>query len=367
MLRDGASNSNTAWHRSLGIRLDIPTPTLHCLGMAALSLDEIAAAMRSHIVDGTMNIDFMNAKIHPMAHMTLIIHANNLTPTTSTPQYPTNANDQNQASVYSRGSTPGLAAKVVAAFQMPQLDPASQLSGDDQGQGNVGGMVREQNHQTLRPAGPQTRSESNTTVRQTAYPASLASRSSRKPKKIPKPIDSNDNTRKGPGNDLGTQDENEDGDDQGDKDGATKAAKEALVNKWGPKIAGFSEWKELEKHAFIGSMANQEPYADLDRVLERIQGFGAPEVQEAFVRSVHTWLESGQATYFEMSHPDYLDDVGEYDAKPFQRMWRAMRSLMLQRGSGSWRHFSTAKLWSIQWKHTMTSSKRYRRKFEGAQ
>ena len=146
--------------------------------------------MRTHIVDRTMNVDFINAKLHPVAHMTLIIHANNSTPTLSTPQYPTNANDHSQTSVYSRGSTPGLAAKVAAVFQLPQLDPASRLSGGDQGQGqgNVGAMVREQNNQTLRPAGPQTQSESNTTVGQTAYPASLASRNSRKRKLPPRLI-----------------------------------------------------------------------------------------------------------------------------------------------------------------------------------
>ena len=306
--------------------------------MANPSLAEIATALRIHILEGTMNVDFLNASLHPTAHITLIVHTENLTPATSTPQNTTAIDEEPSESLHSRGSTPGLAARVAAAFQIPALDPASKV-------GDVIGRQRNGRNMEIRIQPNRTpRSASDVLSTQTAYPVSLASHDTRirkrapprlvAPKKVPKLNQKQQDTHKGVRNDMEANEESATEDSQRGGDQVNEIAKKALVQKWGPKIPGFFRWEGLEKYAFISNLSNQEPYGAVDDILERVQDFGTHEVQKAFVQSVHSWLESGQTNRFQMQHPDHLDKVDGYDAKPFQRIWRAMRIADVTEGIG---------------------------------
>ncbi len=128
--------------------------------------------------------------------------------------------------------------------------------------------------------------------------------------------------------------ESADEDNQRNRDPASEVAKEALLQKWRHKMPGLSSWEGLENHAFVGNQSNQESYGVLNDVLERIQEFGTLEVQKAFVQSVHSWMESGQKKRVHLQHPDHLDNVDGYDAKPFQRIWRASHIPDVTKGIG---------------------------------
>lgn len=178
----------------------------------------------------------------------------------------------------------------------------------------------------------------------TAYPASLASHDIRArrrappqliaPRKVPKLNKRQQHTQRGVGNETGAIDESVAEDNQRGGDQAKEIAKKALVQNWGHKIPGFVNGEGLKKYAFISHLSNQERYGAVDDILERVQEFGTHEIQKALVQSVHSWPESGQTNRFQLQHPDHLDIVDGYDAKTFQRIWRAMRVADVTKGIG---------------------------------
>lgn len=136
-----------------------------------------------------------------------------------------------------------------------------------------------------------------------------------------------------------------------------------MPREWADKIMGFSPWEGLDKHAFNSDLANQKPYNAVDDIMERVQDFGTQEVQKAFVHSIYSWLESGQEDCFESKQPDYLEEVGGYDAKPFQWFWIAMRIADVTEGIGVMAVLLNRKaLVDIQRMPNKTLSKGYREK-----
>ncbi len=312
--------------------------------MADLSMAEIANAIHVHILNGTMNVDSINASLHPTASMILFIYTENPTPATNPPQNTAAIDEQGRKTVYSRGRIPDLATRVMAASQMPGIYPASQLNDAQEGSGSSGLRTRGQETQHSRSSWDGTRSALDIKGKQTAYPAPLASQNPRKrklslrriaPKKAPKLTIAGTDIQQGPGMEVKAGGESADEDNQRNRDPAKEVAKKALLQKWIRKMPRLSSWEGLENHAFVGNQSYQEPYGVLNDILERIYGFGTLKVQKAFVQSVHSWIESGQKKRVHLQHPDRLGNVDGYDdAIPFQRIWRAERIPHVIWGSG---------------------------------
>ncbi|CAD6569886.1 MAG: hypothetical protein ASARMPRED_003302 [Alectoria sarmentosa] len=181
--------------------------------MANPSLAEIATALRNHIIEGTTKVDFLNANPYPAAHLTSIIHDESFTPATSTPQSTTAAHDQRPASVYSKGCT-----------------PAPQLDGPAERQGSVDV--------------------------ETAYLVSLASHNHRKrkppprpiaPKKAPRMIKKNHNTRKGLGSEVEAVGECASENGRRENDPIAEAAKKALVENRKALVDTMEAYQDIVK------------------------------------------------------------------------------------------------------------------------
>ena len=304
---------------------------------------EIANAIHVHIMDGTMDVDSINASLRPTAHMTLIIHAVNPTPATNPPQNTASIDEQGRDTVYSGDSTPDLATRVAAASQMPGIDPAPQLNDAQEGSGSSSLGTRGPETQNSRSSGDGTRSAMDITGKQTAYPVSLASQNPRKrkpslrrnaPKKAPKLTETGTDIQKEPEREVEAGSEGADEDNQRNRDIVSEEAKKALLQKWLHKMPWLSSWKGLENHACIGDSSNQKPYGAVDDILERIQEIGTLEVQKAFVQCVHSWVAAKLTEFSDLQHPDHLNNVDGYDAKPFQTIWRTLCIPDVTKGSG---------------------------------
>lgn len=103
-------------------------------------------------------------------------------------------------------------------------------------------------------------------------------------------------------------------------------------SRWALKFPTFNGWARLDRFASIGTGAHQEPYAELDTIMNRIQWIGTSTVQAGFARSVSTWVSSLQFAGHDSYAPTHLQHIPGLEAEPFQRFWKALEISKRARG-----------------------------------
>lgn len=102
------------------------------------------------------------------------------------------------------------------------------------------------------------------------------------------------------------------------------AAQEDFLARWttrGIKVLGA--WPRLDELAKIGEYRRQRPFEALDTIVHRVLQFGSSALLEAFRKAVQNWTSRREKSG-EFQIPDHLRVIEGLDAAPFQRFWRAM-------------------------------------------
>ena len=95
-------------------------------------------------------------------------------------------------------------------------------------------------------------------------------------------------------------------------------------SRWADKLPTFDAWQKMDRFAQIGARPDQEPYVELEVVMQRVLLIGTLKVQASFARSVTAWITSPYITKCAPEPPAYLVNIPGFEAEPFQRFWKAM-------------------------------------------
>ena len=95
-------------------------------------------------------------------------------------------------------------------------------------------------------------------------------------------------------------------------------------SRWAEKLPTFDAWQKMDRFSIIGARPNQEPYVEVEVIMQRVLSIGTLKVQANFARSVTAWMASPHITKCAPEPPAHLESIPGFEAEPFQRFWKAM-------------------------------------------
>lgn len=95
-------------------------------------------------------------------------------------------------------------------------------------------------------------------------------------------------------------------------------------SRWAEKLPTFDTWHSLDRFARIGTRPDQQPYEELETIMQRVVSIGTSSVQAVFARSVTAWISSPHITKSAIELPTHLKNIAGFEAGPFQNFWKAM-------------------------------------------
>ena len=95
-------------------------------------------------------------------------------------------------------------------------------------------------------------------------------------------------------------------------------------SRWADKLPTFDAWQKMDRFARIGARPDQEPYVELEVIMQRVLSIGTLKVQASFAQTVTAWIASPHLTKCAPEPPDHLGSIPGFEAGPFQRFWKAM-------------------------------------------
>ena len=100
--------------------------------------------------------------------------------------------------------------------------------------------------------------------------------------------------------------------------------KNQFRSRWAEKLPTFDAWQKMDRFARIGARPDQEPYVEVEVIMQRVLSIGTLKVQANFARSVTAWMASPHITKCAPEPPAHLESIPGFEAEPFQRFWKAM-------------------------------------------
>lgn len=312
-----------------------------------IPLQELANALREHIVLGTMNIDLINSYLHPTACISMIVHPSNPTSVPLTP-----AEDNTSRRVESDlDANAQIASQPTSTLQQSMDQPNAQHS-------SVGNLQSGRRTGKAKISVPAFADKSGGTRTNLGVLATVSSRKKRRSSEVTSEINQPASMQPQPGDSAVLQNQlpKKRGGHDGPNNGTSKqqktsemdlaggharsedqeAAKDAFVHKWSSRLRGISEWDGLERYIFIGTKSGQLPYQALGQMIEQIQPFGTSKVQQAFAQDVRSWLSSGRYREMHLLPPEQLQHIPTCcNPLPFQHFWKAMKILSIAKGGES--------------------------------
>ena len=279
-----------------------------------ITLDEIAKAIQQHVLLGTLDVDYLNTRLWPAVS---VIHQ------------PGNAKADESRPDASTGSAAKRRAKRQAEEESyGSKRPRKRLSSRDRsgsgtcGQGDSGARATFPStlHQNVHTPGDMSDSNKGKEQAQCEAPGV---------QNIQPTVENSVQTHTGEHLSIATPLV------VATKDGSEShiSARAAFVGKWATKISMVSDWKKLDKLAYIGKRPDQAPFQVLDFLMARLCDFGSQEVLTSFKHSVEVWIEKQSEYNNQIQVPAHLVTVDGFDATPFQRFWKANQSARNARGA----------------------------------
>ena len=100
------------------------------------------------------------------------------------------------------------------------------------------------------------------------------------------------------------------------------------------KVKNIGEWSGLAKLAYIGDKIEQEPFAEIDALMIKVQDFGSLQVQTTFSRAVCAWMALKTASESVGEASAYLDKsaLNGDDSIFFRPSWTVAQECQGRRG-----------------------------------
>ncbi|KAL9020046.1 MAG: hypothetical protein Q9185_002660 [Variospora sp. 1 TL-2023] len=103
-------------------------------------------------------------------------------------------------------------------------------------------------------------------------------------------------------------------------------AKRKFMAKWEKRTFDHAALDRLSRFITVASYINrrpQEPFRELDKMMELISDFGSLEVQQGFAANLRLWMGSDDRVLPSLEPPAHLSTLDPGKRETFQRLWRA--------------------------------------------
>ncbi|KAL8974861.1 MAG: hypothetical protein Q9197_000915 [Variospora fuerteventurae] len=103
-------------------------------------------------------------------------------------------------------------------------------------------------------------------------------------------------------------------------------AKRKFMAKWEKRTFDHAALDRLSRFITVPSYINrrpQEPFHELDKMMELISDFGSLEVQQGFAANLRLWMGSDDRVLPSLEPPAHLSTLEPGKRETFQRLWRA--------------------------------------------
>lgn len=103
-------------------------------------------------------------------------------------------------------------------------------------------------------------------------------------------------------------------------------AKRKFMAKWEKRTFDHAALDRLSRFITVASYINrrpQEPFRELDKMMELISDFGSLEVQQGFAANLRLWMGSDDRVLPSLEPPAHLSTLEPGKRETFQRLWRA--------------------------------------------
>ena len=285
----------------------------------SITLDQIAIAIQDHVSRATLDIDYLNRRLRPIARLSLISATRETPPPLTLEDIDASPSSSFCLNQHSTNDSK-LQGEDIARIQQ-ELDENAGNRGT-QGAGNprknqqsktgshsnvYGYNQRSKvNRKVARPPAIETRKNADLTAkRSNDGGSSIPKRSRLSPESIP---------RIQPLSEVQTN------------------AKQYFVTKWMSRAEGVCNWDKLDELAYIDPSSKQKPFEELDIILKQVSSWGSPNIQAAFRRSVYAWISSKERG-LNISPPEHLHTVQGFDPRPFQQFWTALHIVKGAKGA----------------------------------
>ncbi|KAL8647569.1 MAG: hypothetical protein Q9210_005484 [Variospora velana] len=108
--------------------------------------------------------------------------------------------------------------------------------------------------------------------------------------------------------------------------GLQAMAKRKFMAKWEKRTFDHAALDRLSRFVTVPSYINrrpQEPFRELDKMMELISDFGSLEIQQGFAANLRLWMGSDDRVLPSLEPPAHLNTLEPGKRETFQRLWRA--------------------------------------------
>ncbi|KAL8959520.1 MAG: hypothetical protein Q9193_003634 [Seirophora villosa] len=103
-------------------------------------------------------------------------------------------------------------------------------------------------------------------------------------------------------------------------------AKRKFMAKWEKRVFNHAALDRLSRFVTVPHYVNrrpQEPFRELDKMMELISDFGSLDIQQGFAANLRLWISSDDRVLPSLEPPAHLNTLEPGKRETFQRLWRA--------------------------------------------
>ncbi|KAI4199140.1 MAG: hypothetical protein LQ348_001931 [Seirophora lacunosa] len=103
-------------------------------------------------------------------------------------------------------------------------------------------------------------------------------------------------------------------------------AKRKFMAKWEKRVFNHAALDRLSRFVTVPHYVNrrpQEPFRELDKMMELISDFGSLDIQQGFAANLRLWISSDDRVLPSLEPPAHLKTLEPGKRETFQRLWRA--------------------------------------------